>query len=138
LRGALERLAELGVRDVPVIPGSYDYDSGVNGLHELVKRMRRPPDAVICGNDVMAIGCIDAARFDFGLDVPGRLSVVGFDGVGPSVWSSYRLTTVRQPLERMAEATITLLMDRVENPGLPPEKRVLSGQFVEGASAKLA
>ena len=137
LRGALERLAELGVKDAPVIRGQYDYDSGVNGLHELVKRMRRAPDAVICGNDVMAIGCIDAARFDFDLAVPAKLSVVGFDGVGPSVWSSYRLTTVRQPLERMAEATITLLMDRVETPGLPPEKRVLSGQFVEGASARL-
>ncbi len=137
LRGAVERLAELGLRDVPTVRGSYDYDSGANGLHELVKRMRRPPDAVVCGNDVMAIGCIDAARFDFALDVPGKISVVGFDGVGPSVWSAYRLTTVRQPLERMAEATITLLMDRVDNPSLPPEKRVLSGQLIEGASARL-
>lgn len=137
LRGSLDRLAELGVRDVPVVRGSYDYDSGANGLHELVKRHKRPPDAVICANDVMAIGCIDAARFDLGIDVPGKLSVVGFDGVGPSVWSSYRLTTIRQPLSRMAEATITLLMDRVETPGLPPEKRVLAGQLVEGASARL-
>lgn len=137
LKGTLERLAELGVKDVPVVRGSYDYDSGGNGFHELVKRLRRPPDAVVCGNDVMAIGCIDAARFDLSLDVPGRLSVVGFDGVGPSAWSSYRLTTVRQPLARMAEATMTLLMDRVEAPGLPPEKRVLSGQLVEGASARL-
>lgn len=137
LKGTLERLAELGVRDVPVVRGSYDYDSGANGLHELVKKLRRPPDAVVCGNDVMAIGCIDAARFDLSLEVPGRLSVVGFDGVGPSVWSSYRLTTVRQPIERMAEAAITLLMDRVENPGLPPEKRVLSGQLIDGASARL-
>jgi DNA-binding LacI/PurR family transcriptional regulator len=137
LKGSVERLAELGLRDVPVVPGSYDYDSGANGLHELVKKMRRPPDAVICANDVMAIGCIDAARFDLGLSVPEKLSVVGFDGVGPAGWSSYRLTTVRQPLPRMAEATITLLMDRIETPGLPPEKRVLAGQLVEGASARL-
>lgn len=137
LKGSLERLAELGIRDPPVVPGNYDYDSGANGLHELVKRLRRPPEAVICANDVMAIGCIDAARFDLSLDVPGRLSVVGFDGVGPSVWASYRLTTLRQPLPRMAEAAITLLMDRIESPGLPPEKRVLSGQLVEGASARL-
>lgn len=137
LRGSLERLAELGIRDVPVVPGNYDYDSGVSGLHALQIRLRKLPQAVICANDVMAIGCIDAARFDFNMDVPRELSVVGFDGVGPSTWSSFKLTTVRQPVQRMAQATIAMLMDRVENWNLPPEKRVLTGLLVEGASARL-
>lgn len=137
LKGTTTRLAELGIRDVHVVNGDYDYESGARGFGELVKRMRRPPAAVICANDVMAIGCMDAARFDFGLEVPSKLSVVGFDGVGPSRWSSYRLTTVRQPVRRMAEAAIALLMDRMETPGLPPEKRLLSGQLIEGSSARL-
>ena len=137
LRGSLDRLAELEIRDVQVVGGNYDYESGVRGFHELVKRMRRPPGAVICANDVMAIGCMDAARFDFSFPVPAKVSVVGFDGVGPSRWSSYKLTTIRQPVRRMAEATIALLMDRIEQPGLPPERRLLSGQLVEGNSATL-
>jgi DNA-binding LacI/PurR family transcriptional regulator len=85
----------------------------------------------------MAIGCIDFARFDLKLEVPRDLSVVGFDGIGPSRWSSYQLTTIRQPVHRMAEVTMTLLMDRIANPGLPPEKRVLAGNLIEGRSAVL-
>ena len=137
VKASLERLAELGVTDVPVVRGAYDYDSGVNGLHELMRRANRAPQAVICANDVMAIGCMDAARFDLGLEVPKKISIVGFDGVGPASWASYRLTTLRQPVQRMAEAAVTMLMDRIENPGLPPERRVLSGQLVEGTSARL-
>jgi DNA-binding LacI/PurR family transcriptional regulator len=137
VRASLERLGELGVSDVPVVPGAYDYESGVNGLHELAKRLRRPPQAVICANDVMAIGCMDAARFDLKLEVPQKLSIVGFDGVGPAAWASYRLTTLRQPVKRMSEAAIAMLVDRLENPALPPERLVLSGVLVEGGSARL-
>jgi DNA-binding LacI/PurR family transcriptional regulator len=137
VRATLEKLQELGIKDTPVVRGGYDYESGAAGLHELIKIGKRPPQVAVCANDVMAIGCIDAARFDLGLDVPEKLSVVGFDGVGPSTWRSYQLTTIRQPIRRMAEAALMLLMDRVENPKLPPEKRVLAGQVVEGTSAKL-
>jgi DNA-binding LacI/PurR family transcriptional regulator len=138
VHATLEKLQELGVHGTPVVRGGYDYESGRAGLHELVKSGKPMPQVAVCANDVMAIGCIDAARFDLGLSVPDKLSVVGFDGVGPSTWSSYQLTTIRQPIQRMAEAALTLLMDRVENSKLPPEKRVLAGQIVIGTSAKLA
>ncbi len=137
VRATIERLQELGIKDTPVVRGGYDYESGAAGLHELIKLGKRAPQVAVCANDVMAIGCIDAARFDLGFNVPEQLSVVGFDGVGPSTWRSYQLTTIRQPIRRMAEAALMLLMDRVENPKLPPEKRVLSGQIMEGTSARL-
>lgn len=136
-RGALTKLKELGVQDVTVVGGDYSYESGRSGLRMIVERQGRAPDAVICANDVMAIGCIDAARDQFGLDVPGDLSVVGFDGVGPAAWSSYRLTTVRQPVRRMTEAAVSMLLEHIENPDLPPEKREFSGIKVRGGSAKL-
>ena len=121
-----------------MVRGAYDYESGAKGLHELLKSVgKRTLQAVICSNDIMAIGCMDAARNDLGMRIPAELSVVGFDGVGPSTWSSYRLTTVRQPVQRMAEAALNLLMERVANPRLPPEMRLLTGQLVEGNSAKL-
>jgi DNA-binding LacI/PurR family transcriptional regulator len=137
LHATLEKLGELGIRNVPVVRGGYDYESGRQGLHDLVRLGRRPPQVAVCANDVMAIGCIDAARFDLQLAVPDKISIVGFDGVGPSTWSSYRVTTVRQPVARMAEATLTLLMQRIVNWSLPPEKRVLVGQLIEGNSARL-
>ena len=95
-------------------------------------------DALICANDLMAIGAIDSARHAFGIEVPGDLSVVGFDGVGPAAWSAYQVATVRQPVGRMTEATVAMLIERMEEPTLPPERRLFAGQFIPGRSARLA
>ena len=138
LRGAQETLRELGIREAPVARGHYTYEGGRSGLHELARPRRRVPDAIICCNDVMAMGCIDAARFDLKLSVPEALSVVGFDGVGPASWASYRLTTIRQPVSLMAAGAVQLLLARIENPALPTEKRVLRGKLVLGHSARLS
>ena len=135
--GAVGRLSQLGISSVKVVGGNYDYDSGARGLHELTAAFRGHPDAVICANDVMAIGCVDAARTDLKLAVPQQLSVVGFDGVGPASWRSYELTTLRQPVRRMAEAAVSMLLECVEEPGQPPERRVFAASLVEGHSARL-
>jgi DNA-binding LacI/PurR family transcriptional regulator len=135
IRGAQARLAELGITDVAVVDGDYGYDRGAAALRELMKRGRF--DAIVSANDVTALGAMDAARFEFGLKVPEQLSIVGFDGVGPASWTSYRLTTVRQPVRRMTEAAVSMLMDRIESTGLPPEKRVFAGILLDGGSARL-
>jgi len=134
---AQARLGQLGISAVKMVRGGYDYESGAHGLHELVRVMKAPPDAVICANDVMALGCIDAAREDLKLSVPAEVSVVGFDGVAPGRWRSYGLTTLKQPVRRMAEAAVSLLLECVEEPGRPPERRVFSATLVEGRSARL-
>ncbi|MFO0325813.1 MAG: LacI family DNA-binding transcriptional regulator, partial [Burkholderiales bacterium] len=103
-RGSKQRLLELGLREPAVVAGNYDYRSGADGLRQLVKQMGRAPDAVICANDVTAIGCVDTARHELKLAVPEKISVVGFDGVEPSTWLSYNLTTLRQPVQMMARA----------------------------------
>ncbi len=137
-QGALERLKELDILSVTVVPGDYSYESGANGLLDLKDRMGKLPDAIICANDVMAIGCLDAARHQLGVKVPDDLSVVGFDGVGPAQWESYDLTTVRQPVRRMTEAAVSMILERVEHPELPPERRTFSGILVDGGSARMA
>jgi DNA-binding LacI/PurR family transcriptional regulator len=95
------------------------------------------PEAIICAADVMAFGCLDAARFDRKLAVPDDVSVVGFDGVEPGGWSSYRLATIRQPVQRMAEAVVSLLFECLADPNRPPEKRVFSGTLIHRQSARL-
>jgi DNA-binding LacI/PurR family transcriptional regulator len=137
-QGALERLKELGIKTVTVVSGDYSYESGANGLLQLHEKTGGLPDAIICANDVMAIGCLDAARYQLGVKVPDDLSVVGFDGVGPAQWKSYNLTTVRQPVDRMTGATVSMILERVEQPDLPPEKRSFSGILITGGSARLA
>lgn len=136
-QGALERLKELNIKSVTVVSGDYSYESGACGLLELKSKLGELPDAVVCANDVMAIGCMDAARYRLGVKVPEQLSVVGFDGVGPAQWQSYDLTTVRQPVRRMTEAAVSMMLERIEQPDLPPEKRTFSGILVNGGSARI-
>ena len=134
VNGAQSRLSELGII-AQVVYGDYGYERGAQALRDLMKLGKF--EAIVSANDVTAIGAMDAARAEFGLKVPDQLSIVGFDGVGPATWSSYLLTTIRQPVQRMAEAAVSMLMDRIEQTGLPPEKRVFTGLLIEGKSAKL-
>ena len=136
VEGAVVRLAHHGL-GANILPGRFDHESGAEGLREAMSEKPRP-DALICANDLMAIGAIDAARDEFGLTVPDDLSIVGFDGVGPAAWPSYRLTTIKQPVGRMTDAAVTMLLERIANPKLPPEVRSFTGSFVEGRSARLS
>jgi DNA-binding LacI/PurR family transcriptional regulator len=136
-RGACERIAELGLPTPVVVPGAYDYRSGALGLKAIIAQLAGVPDAVICGSDVMAIGCLDCARHELGLDVPGQLSVAGFNAVEPSNWVSYNLTTLRQPTPRMAAAAADLLCARIDHHQTETERRVFNAQFIEGATARL-
>jgi len=132
---ALRQLARHGIEDVPVLYGDFSYQSGKDCFAQWMKD-HEAPDAVICSNDTMAIGCIDEARDGQGLKVPEQLSVSGFDGIHAAFWTGYDLTTVRQPVNQMAKAAVDILIERVENPDTPPEKRVLAGALYKGSSAR--
>jgi len=136
VRGAQACLRELGYEAV-VVPGSFDYESGQVGLRALMDATDNSLDALICANDLMAIGAIDCARNQFQLNVPHDLSIVGFDGVAPAMWASYQLSTIRQPVRRMTEAAVAMLIERIDDPELPPEVRTFSGLLMEGNSARL-
>ncbi len=133
--GACTRLAEHGL-EARIVQGAFDHDSGAAALRALMATGPRP-DAIICANDLMALGAIDAARHEFGLALPEDLSIVGFDGVAPATWPSYRLTTIRQPVRRMTDAAVTMLLERVEDPSLPHEIRSFAGALIEGNSARI-
>ncbi len=136
--GALNELAEMGIDDVTTVSGDFGYETGRECFAKLVGKRGSPPDAVIAANDVMAIGCIDEAREKYSLDVPGDISIVGFDGVGPARYAAYDVTTVRQPVKRMTESAASMLLERIEDPQLSPEKRAFSGILVRGGSARLS
>ena len=131
---ALDHLSRNGIDKVPVLYGDYSYQSGKDCFAEWMIR-NEAPDAVICSNDTMAIGCIDEARGVHGLIVPDQISVVGFDGIHAAFWTGYELTTVRQPVNQMAKAAVDILMERVDGPNFPPEKRVLAGTLIRGNTA---
>ena len=86
---------------------------------------RRPPTALLAMSDALAAGALEAAA-DRGLDVPGDLSVVGFDDSPLALQTSPRLTTVAQPHEQKGEDAARLLLRGIggDDP-LDPERRIL-------------
>jgi len=71
-------------------------------------------DGVFCVTDLLALGFLDAARFERGRCVPDDLSVIGFDDIPPAAWSTYRLTTFHQPVSDLTAAIMNLIRRRVE------------------------
>lgn len=88
--------------------GTFSYEAGYAAGVRLFGAAARP-QAVFCGNDILAIGLMDAARREFGLDIPRDLSVVGFDDIGMASWPSHALTTVRQPVDQMIDFAVDLV-----------------------------
>ncbi len=115
--GLLEVLedARVALDERLVREGPYSHQCGYQNARELL-RLPVPPTALVCGNDVIAFGAIDAAK-SLGLDVPGNVSVLGFDDVPMAAWEVFQLTTVRQPLSEMARAAARLLVERIEHDG---------------------
>lgn len=105
--GFTAALQEAGVNLVRA-EGPYTYQGGAAAARHLLRDPDRP-DAIFCAADIMALGALDVARHELGLDVPGQLSVVGFDDIPPAAWPAYALTTVRQPLDQMVDDAIDLL-----------------------------
>jgi DNA-binding LacI/PurR family transcriptional regulator len=87
--------------------GRTGYETGMEGARRLLSGRERP-DAAFCVTDLIACGFLDAARHEFGLDVPRELCVVGFDDIEQAGWASYRLTTFAPPVERIAARAVEL------------------------------
>lgn len=94
------------------------------GVRELLSR-ENPPTAVVCGNDMFAIGAYAGAR-DLGVSIPDELSVVGFDDIALSELVFPPLTTIRQPTAAMAEMVVDLLIHCIEKGGARREDNFVS------------
>jgi len=92
------------------------------------------PDAIIGGNDVIAIGALHAAR-RAGVDVPADLSVIGIGDFKGSAAVEPGLTTVRLPARRIGTLGANALLGLLADPPVPPSvESVLDCAFVQRAS----
>ena len=79
---------------------------------------------------------LDDLRFELGLSVPGDVSVVGYDDVPLASWPAYDLTTIRQPVRRMVDATVDALIAQIEGDG-SPRKVQIDGPLIIRGSARV-
>jgi DNA-binding LacI/PurR family transcriptional regulator len=109
-----ESLREYGVelRDSQIIEVYEQHRSPDDGLRFLMDSPE-PPTALFCWHDRLGYETLEACE-RLGIDVPGRLSLVGYDGLHWPSTSPHILTSVRIPLESAAEMAVALLNDLVE------------------------
>ncbi|MER7274763.1 LacI family DNA-binding transcriptional regulator [Dactylosporangium sp. NPDC000244] len=105
--------AGLDAADVPFDEGLrrggvFTFEDGRDLGLELLRRPDRPT-AVVCGDDLQALGVYEAARI-CGLRIPDELSVVGFDDIEQCAWCGPPMTTVRQPFAEMGAAAAQLVL----------------------------
>lgn len=89
--------------------GNFYLEAGYRHGTALLDRPDRPT-AIFAGSDMQAMGVLRAAR-RLGLDVPGDLSLIGYDNLPLSAWTDPALTTVNQPLRDMAGTATRMLLD---------------------------
>jgi LacI family transcriptional regulator len=87
------------------------------------------PDAVVCANDQMAIGVLQAFAVA-GVMVPEEVAVVGFDDIFPASLCDPPLTTVHQPMRLLGEHACTRLLDRIAAPDIRQKVEVLPTELV--------
>ena len=102
----------------------------LEGGHAATRRMLgHGVTGVICGSDPLALGVIRAAR-RAGLSVPKDISVVGFDDSAFMNCTEPPLTTVRQPIEALGRAAVTLLVNQIEGATVSPDELLFEPELV--------
>ena len=110
LQGVQQYTAEYGLPEVMVIRNHRSYQGAYDAITEHYGTLRKQGiSAVICGNDIMAFGAMDALRYGFKHKIPADFAIFGFDDIPMSSWPSYRLSTVRQRTKLMSQDALSVM-----------------------------
>ncbi|MGC9467391.1 MAG: LacI family DNA-binding transcriptional regulator [Anaerolineae bacterium] len=107
------------------------------GYQAALSLLGRPdrPTAVLVINDLLAIGVLRAAA-DLGLDVPGDVSLVGFDDIAIAEYLVPRLTTVSKDAVELGRLAFRLLLERIQDPDQPQQRIIVPTHFIPRESTR--
>lgn len=130
-RGWREELADSGVPAPEPLRGDWSSDSG----HALMASFPVGATALFAANDQMALGALQALAAT-GHDVPGAVSVVGFDDVTDAAHYRPALTTVRQDFGGLGERAVRQLIAQIEQDAAPADVRLPTELVVRASTAR--
>jgi LacI family transcriptional regulator len=114
-RGYYAALAAAGIMPDPELEVESNFEIGGGAVAaEQLLALPKPPTAIFCFNDNMAVGAMQTARVR-GVGIPEDLSIVGFDDLEEAEIVTPALTTIRQPLAEMGRIAVSLLMRLLDN-----------------------
>ena len=110
-----------------MLTSEWNRSGGKQAALQLLSQKKRPT-AIFAASDMQAIGVLEAAK-DLCINVPGELSVIGFDGL--EVSELLELSTVQQPMRQMGELGVSKLIELMKNPQQLPELIRLNSTLIE-------
>lgn len=113
-----ETLGRAGLAEGPLVRGDFTSASGVRAADRLLG-LAEPPTAVVCANDLTAVGFISRAAA-LGINLPEELSVTGFDGIQLASYTTPALTTVQTSPHELGRRAAEVLLNRIN--GHPAER----------------
>jgi len=125
LAGYRQALSEKGLKCDGLVSATEEWtrESGRKQMEKFLQDGQRL-DAVFCGNDLLAIGAMEAVKKS-GRTVPDDIAIVGFDDIELASLVTPQLTTVRQPLDKVASLACSLILDRIEGKEQGGPKEIL-------------
>ena len=121
MAGIVEALAEVGMTlsDVALAEVPVTRTYGYRATRQLMAAAS--PTAIVALSDVLAFGAVDALH-DLGVDVPGQVSVTGFDDLAEAAWLRPRLTTVRQAIATKGRTAADFLISAIRDEDQHPHQ----------------
>ena len=108
---------------------AYSFDAGRAEMQRLLS-LGPPAEAYFCGDDVLSIGALSALS-DAGLRVPQDVGVLGLNDMEMARWPNINLTTIRQPIAEIIEASIELVVSAMQADDEPPKAHLFQCSVVE-------
>lgn len=112
---------------------NYSFEAGRKEMNRLLKTTTA--EAYFCGDDVLSIGALSAVQ-DAGLEVPNDIGLLGLNDMQMAGWENISLTTIRQPIEQIVNASIELIVAMLDEPDHFPEARLFPSSLVERNTLK--
>ncbi len=133
--GVREALEERGLALLPeyYLEKAYDVAEGRSAMRQLLTQ-DVPPTAVICGNDVLALGALLECQ-SRGVPVPGEISITGFDDLPLTSHLQPSLTTLHVPAGEMGRRAAEYLLARLSDVPMPDSTELEVGLLVRGTTA---
>ena len=107
---------------------AYSFDAGRTEMQRLLED--DPCEAYFCGDDVLSIGALSALG-SAGLKSPKDVGIIGLNDMEMAGWANIDLTTIRQPVAPIIDASIELILEMLDTPNRFPEARLFGCEIIE-------
>jgi LacI family transcriptional regulator, galactose operon repressor len=131
---AMTRLGEASIQDLVQLADGFSIESGRRACLELLDR-DVDPTAITAGNDLIALGCIDALA-ERGLSCPEDVSVIGYNDMPLADRLTPALTTVRIPHYELGVRSAEVLLDRITGGGSVSRTEMLTPKLIVRKSTR--